>query len=118
MMSAKLPRFWTPSWYRDPSRPSAATSIGVPMPDIPAHRLFASLKNMATFPTSEDVERKLQRKGGIRRSAQGVGLWRSRIAGSIAFENCSCGMKSSNAASLASTILRRRSLRSGKFLCP
>ena len=58
MMSASLPRFWTPSWWSVRCRPSDAASTCVPMLAIPANWRCASSKNTATFHTS---------KGGVKK---------------------------------------------------
>jgi len=88
MISANLQRSWMASWYSVPSRLSGAASTCAQMAAIPARWRLASLKNMATFPTSKDAGRKPKRNGSIRRSEPGGGLWKSRIAGSIAFASC------------------------------
>ena len=54
--------------------------------------------------------------GAMMQSAPGGGSWRLRIAGSIAFGSYLYDMRSSNAASLDSTILQRRSSCSGKSI--
>ena len=74
MMSVSLRRSLTVSWCGVPNRPSDATSTFVPMLAILARLRFASLKNMATFPTSKGVGKKPTRSGGIRRSGLGGGL--------------------------------------------
>jgi hypothetical protein len=81
MMSASLQRSLTALWCSAPRRLSDATSTCVPMLAIPALRRFASLKSMATLPTSKGVGRKPMRSGRIRRSEPGGGLWRLRIVG-------------------------------------
>ena len=76
---------------------------------------LASLKRTATFPTLKGADRKPKRSGSIRRNGLEGGLWKSRIAGSIAFASYSCATRSLNAASSDSTILQQRSLHSGKL---